>query len=102
MSYRMKVSIKEVRGRCAMGYTVGDCFVVERYYIREVGGKGVCLHALASMLTPLAPFLKDVPARMLSIGKEDDVGHIQCPYPGEPHTSAKHLGTARLFALQTS
>jgi hypothetical protein len=33
------------------------------------------------MLTLLTPFLKGVSARALGIGKEDDVGYVQCPEP---------------------
>jgi len=85
MSYRVKICVKEVRGRCAMGYKPGYCFTVERFYVKDVG-KGICLHALASMLTLLSSFLKGIPAKVLGIGKEDDVGYIQCPDPGEPYT----------------
>jgi len=38
------------------------------------------------MITLLMPFLKDVSARELGIGKKDDVGYIQCPDPGTPYT----------------
>ena len=85
MPYRVTVRVKEVRGRCAMGYEAGDCFLVEKYYIKDAG-KGVCLHALAAMLTLLAPLLKGVPATALGIGKEEDAGYVQCPDPGEPYT----------------
>jgi len=85
MSYRVKVYVNEVRGRCAMGYKQGDCFTVERYYVVGSGEK-ICLHALCSMLTLLMPFLKGVSARDLGIGREDDVGYVQCPDPGEPYT----------------
>jgi len=44
---------------------------VERYYIADAG-RGVCLHALSSMLTLLTPFIKGVSAKILGIGKEDD------------------------------
>jgi uncharacterized repeat protein (TIGR04076 family) len=54
MGYRVVVRVREVRGRCAMGYQPGDTIVVERFYVKEAG-KGVCLHALAAMLTLLAP-----------------------------------------------
>ena len=84
-SYRVKICVKEVRGYCSMGYKPGDCFLVEKYYIRDVG-RGVCLHALASMLTLLSPFLKGISAQDLGIGEEDDVGYVQCPDPGEPYT----------------
>lgn len=68
-----------------MGYRPGDYFTVEKFYISDVR-KGVCLHALASMLTLLSPFLKGVSAKILGIGMEDDDGYIQCPDPGEPYT----------------
>lgn len=85
MGYRVKVCVKEVRGRCAFGYKPGDCFVIEKYYIRDVG-KGVCIHAFSSMLTLLSSFLKGVSAKTLGIGVEDDIGYIQCPDPGKPYT----------------
>jgi len=85
MGYRVRVCVREVRGRYAMGYKPGDRFTVEGFYIEEVG-EGICLHALASMLTLLPPFLKGVSARTLGIGREDDVGYVQCPDPGEPYT----------------
>ena len=75
MSYRVKVCVKEVKGKCAMKYKPGDCFTVERYYIKDIG-RGVCIHALASMLTLLSPFLKGVSAKALGIGTEDDIGCV--------------------------
>jgi len=83
--YRVRVCVREVRGNCAMSYKPGDCFVVERFYISEVG-KGICIHALSSMLTLLSPFLKGVSAKVLGIGEQDDVGYVQCPDPGKPYT----------------
>ena len=44
------------------------------------------LHALAAMLMLLSPFLKGVSAQTLGIGREDDVGYVQCPDPGRPYT----------------
>jgi uncharacterized repeat protein (TIGR04076 family) len=88
MSYRVVVRVKEVRSRCAAGYQPGDTIVVERFYIREAG-KGVCLHALAAMLTLPAPLLKGAPATALGIGKEEDTGYAQCPDPGEPYTCGR-------------
>jgi len=85
MTYRVKICVREVRGYCSMGYKSGDCFLVEKYYVRDVG-RGMCLHALASMLTLLSPFLKGISARDLGIGRGDDVGYVQCPDPGEPYT----------------
>jgi len=82
----VKICVKEVRGRCAFGYKPGDCFVVERFYLSDIG-RGLCIHAFASMLTLLTPFLKGVSAKSLGIGEKDDVGYVQCTDPGEPYTS---------------
>jgi len=68
-----------------MGYKPGECFLFEKFYIRDVG-RGLCLHALASMLTLLSPLLKGVSARILGIGGEEDAGYVQCPDPGKPYT----------------
>jgi len=76
-----------VRGKHAMGYRPGDCFTVEKFYVKDTG-KDVCLHALASMLTLLTLFfLKGISARILGIGAGKDVSYIQCPDPEEPYTS---------------
>jgi uncharacterized repeat protein (TIGR04076 family) len=85
LSYRVRICVKEVRGKCAMGYEPGDCFTIERFYITDID-KSLCLHALCSMLTLLMPFLKGFSAKDLGIGKEDDIGYAQCPDPGEPYT----------------
>jgi len=84
-SYRVRVCVKEVKGDCAMGYKPGDCFTVEGFYISDAG-KGICIHALSSMLTLLSPLLKGVSAKVLGIGEQDDIGYVQCPDPGKPYT----------------
>ena len=83
--YGIKVCIKQVNGNCTMGYKLGDCFTIERFYVSDAG-KGICIHALSSMLTLLSPLLKGVSARVLGIGEQDDVGYIQCPDPRKPYT----------------
>lgn len=85
-SYRVRVTVKEVRGYCAVGYKPGDSFTIERFYIEPSQGTRICLHALNSMLTILTPFLKGVSAKALGIGGEDNVGYLQCPDPGQPYT----------------
>jgi uncharacterized repeat protein (TIGR04076 family) len=82
--YRVKIRVKEVRGNCALGYRPEDNFTIENFYIKNTS-KPVCLHALASMLTLLAP-LKGIPATALGIGKQEDTGYTQCPDPGKPYT----------------
>ena len=84
--YRVKMIVKEVRGDCALGYKPGDVFEVEKFYIPEHQHR-ICLHLLIGVSTLLVPFLKGVSARDLGIGREDDVGYVQCPDPGKPHTS---------------
>jgi uncharacterized repeat protein (TIGR04076 family) len=83
--YKVTVRVKEVRGNCALAYKPGDTFTIEKFYIKDTA-KPVCLHALASMLTLLAPLLKGVPATALGIGKQEDTGYTQCPDPGKPYT----------------
>jgi uncharacterized repeat protein (TIGR04076 family) len=85
LPYRVKICVKEVKGECAMGYKPGDCFTVERFYISDTR-KGICIHALSSMLTLLSSFLKGVSAKVLGIGEQDEIGYIQCPDPGKPYT----------------
>jgi hypothetical protein len=41
---------------------------------------------MAAMLTALGPFSREVSARDLGFGKEDDGAYLQCPNPGEPYT----------------
>jgi len=83
--YRVRVCVKEVKGGCAMGYKLSDCFTVERFYVSDAG-KGICIHALSSMLTLLSPFLKGVSARVLGIGEQNSVGYAQCQDPGKLYT----------------
>jgi len=84
-SYRVRVCVKEVNGNCAMNYKPGDCFTVERFYVSDAE-KGICIHALSSMLTLLSPLLKGISAKVLGIGEQDDIGYVQCPDSGKPHT----------------
>jgi len=44
VEFRVRVCVREVRGRYAMGYGPGDRFTVESFYISDIG-RGVCLHA---------------------------------------------------------
>jgi len=77
------VYVTDVRGFCAANYKVGDEFIVEWFYIKPATNVKICLHALNSMLTLSMPFTNGVSAKELGIGREDDVGYIQCPDPGK-------------------
>jgi len=41
LSYGVKICVKEVKDKCAMGYRVDDCFMIEKYYIRGLEGGSV-------------------------------------------------------------
>ncbi len=93
--YRVRVIVERVEGYCALGYKVGDEFIVEGYYIPRGQNVRICLHALNSMLTILIPLLKGYSAREMGIGPCDDIAYVQCPDPGKPYTS----GGTVLFKL---
>jgi hypothetical protein len=44
MSYKVTVQVKEVRGRCALGYKPSDTFTIEKFYVKEAG-RSDYLHA---------------------------------------------------------
>ncbi len=94
MGFRIKVVVEKVDGYCALGYKVGDSFVIERYYILP-GNVKICIHAFSAMLTLLSAFIHGVDADKLGIGKDKDVGFLQCPDPGKPYT----CGGTVLFKL---
>jgi uncharacterized repeat protein (TIGR04076 family) len=68
-----------------MNYKPGDCFTVEKFYVSDAG-KGICINALSSMLTLLSPLLKEVSAKILGRGEQNDVGYVQCQDPGKLYT----------------
>jgi len=94
--YSVKVCVKEVRGFCAIGYKPGDYFYIDSFYIRAGQKCKICLHAFNAMLTLLTPFLKGVSAKKLGIGRDDDVGYVQCPDIGKPYTPGGNV----IFELQ--
>jgi len=71
--------------------------LVERFYIKGAG-KGVCLHALAAMLTLLAPLLKGAPARALGIGKEEDTGYTRRPR-ARPRQSVSFCASSKMRSV---
>lgn len=86
-SYRVKITVKEIRGHCALGLKLGDEFTVEKFYILHQRDTRICLHALIGMSSLLLPFLKGISAHELGIGEGDDIGYVQCPDPGKPYTT---------------
>ena len=65
--YKVRVRVKKVKGDRAMGYKLGNCFTVKRFYVSD-----------ASMLTLLSPFLKGMSAKVLGISEQDDINYVQC------------------------
>ncbi|OYT39152.1 MAG: hypothetical protein B6U89_04535 [Desulfurococcales archaeon ex4484_58] len=92
----VKITVENVRGKCALGYSKGDSFLVKDYYFVENHDKPLCIHALASMLTILTLMLKGYSAKKLGIGPQDHVAYIQCPDPGKPYTE----GGTVIFKLE--
>jgi len=82
--YQVQVIVERVRGKCPL-YKPGDSFTINGYYI-EPGDTPICIHALSSMLTLLSAFSHGSSAVSLGIGREEDVGYLQCPDPGPPYT----------------
>lgn len=95
MAYRVTITIKEIRGYCPI-YKVGDKIIMEKFYVDSRNSERVCIHALAAFSTLLSAFLHGSSAIELGIGSEDDVGYLQCPDPGPPHTK----GGTVLFELR--
>ena len=85
MKYRVIAKVERVDGHCPV-YKVGDKIVFEDFYLCSRSSEDVCLHALASMISLLSPFLHGSSATRLGMGGKEDVGYVQCPDPGQPHT----------------
>ncbi len=92
--YRVKIRVKEVRGFCPL-YKPGDEIVLNGYYIDTKKSAPVCMHAFLALSSLLSAFSHGASARDLGIGEKDDVGYLQCPDPGPPHTK----GGTVLFEL---
>lgn len=63
-----------------------DKIIFEDFYIRSKDSENVCLHAFASMVSLLLPFIHCYSAIELGIGRKENVGYVQCLDPGPPHT----------------
>lgn len=71
------MEVKEVKGKCAAGYSVGNRIVVEEPCILVNESSNVCLYALGAFLPYLTVLYRDTP-------KEDWINYVeelQCPDP---------------------
>ena len=93
--YRVTATVKEMRGKCPL-YALGDKIVFEGFYIKSSQSRDICIHAFSAMSTLLSALLHGASAIDLGIGSKPDVGHVQCPDPGPPHT----VGGTVVFLLK--
>lgn len=85
MKNRLTITVKEVRGKCPI-YKAGDEIIIEDFYVKSKKSKDICMHALSAMHTLLSAFAHGCSAKDLGIGSKEDIGYLQCPDPGPPHT----------------
>lgn len=83
--YRLVVTVKEIRGRCPL-YRVSDRIVLDEFYINTKESENVCMHDFSAMCSLLSAFIHGSSAIELGIGTKENVGYLQCPDPGPPHT----------------
>jgi uncharacterized repeat protein (TIGR04076 family) len=96
ISYRLVLTVKEIRGRCPV-FEVGDKFVIEGAKIVQEKNDFLCIHALGSMLSVVIALGRGVSFKELGLAKEEgNVGHVQCLDPGAPYT----LGGTVIFEIQ--
>ncbi|MEM2890871.1 MAG: TIGR04076 family protein [Candidatus Hadarchaeum sp.] len=93
--YRLTITVKEIRGKCPV-YKVGDKIIIDDFYIDARKSKNICMHALSAMLMLIWALAHGHSAKELGIGEEDEIGYLQCPDPGPPHTK----GGTVLFEIQ--
>jgi len=93
---RLVLTVKEIRGRCPV-HELGDRIIVELPRINVAKTDALCLHALGSMLSMLAPLARGASFRDLGLAvDEGDVGYVQCLDPGPPYT----LGGTVVFEIK--
>ena len=84
--YKVEIYVNKIKGYCPV-YKVGDRIVVNGYYIETKESANVCIHAFGAMMALISALTHGASAKDLGIGKEDDIGYLQCPDPGPPLTS---------------
>jgi len=93
--YRVIIVVKAIKGSCPV-YHIGDKIILNGYYIDSKISSNVCMHAFSAMLTLLSAFAHGASAIDLGIGEKEDLGYLECPDPGPPHTK----GGTVLFELR--
>lgn len=85
MGYRLVVEVKEVRGFCPL-YKPGDRIVVEDFYVKAGESSNICLHAFSALLSLVTLLAHGYSTLELGLSGEENLGYLQCPDPGPPHT----------------
>ena len=83
--YRLRITVKEIKGKCPL-YQVGDTMIIDKFYLDTAESENFCIHAISAMFPLLSSFIHGISAKELGIGTEKDIGYLQCPDPGPPHT----------------
>lgn len=83
--YRIQVKVEHIKGKCPV-YKPGDTIIIDKFYINTSKSANVCIHAFGALLSLLSAFIHGSSAKELGIGKEHDIGYLQCPDPGPPIT----------------
>ncbi len=87
--YKVKITVKSVKGMCAAGYSVGDHFFIENG-VMIVPGKpeGICMYALPALLPYLTAYCRETPPSDWINFKQE----LQCP----DNTNAVIFGLERV------
>jgi len=83
--FYVTITVKEVRGICPI-YKQGDKIFAKDFYVVADKSANICIHAFIAMGTLLSAFIHGSSAIDLGIGKEENLGYLQCPDPGPPYT----------------
>jgi len=87
--YKVKVTVKSVKGDCSAGYKEGDFFTIEDgVMIVPQEPKGLCMYALPALLPYLTAYSRETqPDDWINLKKE-----LQCP----DNTNAVIFGLERV------
>ena len=73
--YKVKVTVKSVKGNCAAGYEVGDYFMIEEPMITPGKPKGLCIYAIPAFIPYLTAYYRETsPEDWINMKQE-----LQCP-----------------------
>jgi uncharacterized repeat protein (TIGR04076 family) len=87
--YKIKLTVKSVKGNCSAGYKEGDYFFIEDGLMIVPGQpSGLCMYALPALLPYLTAYCRETPPSDWINLKEE----LQCP----DNTNAVVFGLERM------